>query len=224
MTGLLIFLVLLTAALRCRFKDNHSLFIKLRRPFPAELTLLILSSALCFTAQKTLYLFTENVYLFYSMTFVSVVAVWFVSYFLSSSILKTPITDMVLTPCLSNLRVDINRGYTEAMSQSGSYEDIAEKTAADISYLLSHFPCKTITFESHLLRPGLRKVLCNNLRERGISFTVKERITHLPEAMVLNLRYGGKTRYRLFTYCKHPNGFKVHRNGGAFKIYNDKTL
>ena len=224
MTGLLIFLVLLTAALRFRFKDNHSLFIKLRRPFPAERTLLILSSALCFTAQETFCLFRENVYLFYSMTFMSVVVVWFVSYFLSSSILKTPITDMVLTPCLSNLRVDINRGYTEAMSQPGSYEDIAEKTAADISYLLSHFPCKTITFESHLLRPGLRKVLCNNLRERGISFTVKERITHLPETMVLNLRYGGKTRYRLFTYCKHPNGFKVHRNGGAFKIYNHKTL
>lgn len=138
--------------------------------------------------------------------------------------IKTPITDMVLTPCLSNLRIDINRGYTETMSQPGTYEDIAGKTAADISYLLSNIPCKTITFESHLLRQGLRKVLCNNMSERGISFTVKERITHLPEAMVLNLRYGGKTRYRLFTYCKHPNGFKVHRKGGAFKIYNHKTL
>lgn len=90
MTGLLIFLVLLTAALRFRFKDNHSLFIKLRRPFPAELTLLILSSALCFTAQETLCLFTENVYLFYSMTFVSVVAVWFVSYFFIVINIKNP--------------------------------------------------------------------------------------------------------------------------------------
>lgn len=224
MIGVLIFLVLLTAALRFRFKDNHSLFIKLRRPFPAELALLILSSALCFTAQETLCLFRESVYLFYYMTFMSAVAVWFFSYIFSSSLLKNPVTDMVLTPFLSNLRIDINRGYTEALSSPGSYEDIAEKTAGDISYLLSHFPCKTITFGSHVLRPGLRKVLCNNLREREISFTVKERITHLPEAMVLNLRYGGKTRYRLFTYRKHPNGFKVHRNGGAFKIYNHKTL
>lgn len=224
MAGFLILLVLLTVVLRFRFKDNHSLFIKLRRPFPAELALLILSSALCFTAQEMLCLFRENVYLFYSMAFMSVVAVCFVSYVLSSSILKTPVSDMVLTPFLSNLRIDINRGYTEALSQPGSYEDIAEKTAADISYLLSNFPCKTITFESHLLRPGLRKVLCNNLREKEISFTVKERKTHLPEAMVLNLRYGGKTRYRLFTYRKHPNEFKVHRNGGAFKIYKHKTL
>ncbi|WP_336709175.1 MULTISPECIES: hypothetical protein [unclassified Cedecea] len=223
MAEFLILLVLLTVALRFRFRDNHYLFIKLRRPFPAELALLILSSALCLTAQEFLCLFKEDDYLFYSMTFISVMAIWFFSYISSSSMLKTTVPDMLLTPFLSNLRVDINPRYIEALPSTKAPEYIANKIAGDISYLMSILPCKTIVFGSHLLRAGLRDSLSNSLREREISFTVTERKTHLPEAMVLNLRYGGKTRYRLFTYLKHSNGFKVHHNGGAFKIYNHKN-
>lgn len=220
MAGLFILLVLFTVALRFRFRDSHQFFIKLRRPFPAELALLILSSALCLTAQERLFLFRKNDHLLYSMSFMSVITTWFISYISSSSMLKTTVPDMLLTPCLSNIRIDITPRYIEALPSTRSPEDISNKIAGDISYLMSILPCKTIVFGSHLLRTGLRESLSNSLREKEISFTVKERKTHLPEAMVLNLRYGGKTRYRLFTYLKHPNGFKVHRNGGAFKIYN----
>ncbi len=223
MAEFFILLILLTVALRFRFRDNHYLFIILRRPFFAELALLALSSALCLTTLENPHYFGANVFTLYPMTFLSVATFWVLSYFASSSMLKTTVPDMLLTPFLSSLRIDINPRYIETLPSTGSPEDISDKIAGDISHLMSMLPSKTIVFESHLLRAGLRDCLSKSLREREIAFTVKERKTHLPEAMVLNLRYGGKTRYRFFTYLKHPNGFKVHRNGGAFKIYNHKT-
>lgn len=224
MVVFLILLVLLTIALRFRLRSDHYLFLKMRRPYSTELTLLLLSSALILIIQEASCDFKERTYLLYYMEFTAVLITWFFSYIFSSSVLKTTVTDMLLTPFFSNLRIDVDNLYIKSQSSQSSSADASNKIAGDISYLMSTLPYKTIVFESHLLRAGQRKLLSNNLRERGISFTVKERKTPLLEAMVLNLRYGGKTRYRLFTYLKHPNGFKVHRNGGAFKIHHHKLM
>ncbi|EII3813629.1 hypothetical protein LG441_004427 [Salmonella enterica] len=137
--------------------------------------------------------------------------------------LRTPVTGMVLTPFTIELRIDIEPKYIFSSTFKNIATDIADRFAEDIEFLLSTMPYKEITCQSHLLPHGVRSIIRGKLNEKGISYKDKERKTPLCEIIVLNLRYGGKTRYRLFSCQKHPNGFRVHRNGGAFIIQIRKT-
>ncbi|EIK0627854.1 hypothetical protein LJT19_004409 [Salmonella enterica] len=137
--------------------------------------------------------------------------------------LRTPVTGMVLTPFTIELKIDIEPKYIFSSGFKNIATDVADRFAEDIEFLLSTMPYKEITCQSHLLTHGVRSIIRGKLNEKGISYKDKERKTPLCEIIVLNLRYGGKTRYRLFSCQKHPNGFRVHRNGGAFIIQIRKT-
>lgn len=216
-------LLLLTVMLRFRFTGNSLFFRCLRRPFPAGLILFLLSFTICLTAQKDYLIFNGDIYSIIFKSGTVITTLWFLSFFISSSLLRTPITGMVLTPFTSNLRVDIYPNYVRASKLKNITTDKADKFAEDIEFLLSTLTYKKITFQSHLLTHGVRRIIRNKLNEKGISYKDKERKTPFCEIIILNLRYGGKTRYRLLSCQKHPNGFRVHRHGGSFIVRRQKT-
>ncbi|HHA1672055.1 TPA: hypothetical protein ACOEF8_004096 [Enterobacter roggenkampii] len=216
---LLLILILLTCALRLRFRINTLLFRHLRRPFPAGFVLFILALSLCFTAREKCHILGNNQY----VLFISTLTLWFMSFTLSSATLKCGIKYMRMTPFGSDIRIDIDYAYINSAHSKENLKYKSMELVEDIQYLMDSHPCKTISFSSHLLRSGIRGYISKSLAEKGITFTVKDRKTLLPEKMVLNLRYGGRTRYRLFTNLKHANGFKVHSNGAKFEIFNHEA-
>lgn len=216
-------LLLLTALLRLRFINDSPFFRLLRRPFPAGLILFLLSLAISLTLQKDHLIFSGNIYLIFLKPVMLAIIIWLFSFIISSSMLRTPVTGMVLTPFTLELRIDIEPKYIFSSGFKNVTTDIADRFAEDIEFLSSTLPYKEITFQSHLLTHGVRSIIRGKLNEKGILYKDKERKTPFCEIIVLNLRYGGKTRYRLFSCQKHPNGFRVHRNGGAFIIQIRKT-
>lgn len=216
-------LLLLTALLRLRFINDSPFFRLLRRPFPAGLILFLLSLAIALTLQKDHLIFSGDIYFIFLKSTILAIIIWFFSFIIASSMLRTPVTGMVLTPFTIELRIDIEPKYIFSSTFKNIATDIADRFAEDIEFLLSTMPYKEITCQSHLLTHGVRSIIRGKLNEKGISYKDKERKTPLCEIIVLNLRYGGKTRYRLFSCQKPPNGFRVHRNGGAFIIQIRKT-
>lgn len=216
-------LLLLTALLRLRFINDSPFFRLLRRPFPAGLILFLLSLAIALTLQKDHLIFSGDIYFIFLKSTILAIIIWFFSFIIASSMLRTPVTGMVLTPFTIELRIDIEPKCIFSSTFKNIATDIADRFAEDIEFLLSTMPYKEITCQSHLLTHGVRSIIRGKLNEKGISYKDKERKTPLCEIIVLNLRYGGKTRYRLFSCQKHPNGFRVHRNGGAFIIQIRKT-
>lgn len=220
MVIILIFLsLLLTVLLRFRFINNSLFFRVLRRPFPAGFILFLLSSIIHLMIQKDYSPFSGNIYSVIIRSGISVITLWFFLFFFSSSMLRTPVTGLYLTPFISSLRIDIHPQYITRPSVKVSSIINADKLVGNIEHFILCYPSyNTITLQSHILRHGIRNRIANNLKKKGILYKEKARKTPLCETIVLNLRYGGKTRYRLFSCRRHPNGFRVHRNGGAFII------
>lgn len=214
--------LLLTVLLRFRFINNSVFFRILRRPFPAGFILFLLSSIIHLIIQEDYSFFSGNIYPVIIKSVISVITLWFFLFFFSSSMLRTPVTGLYLTPFISSLRIDIHPQYITMPSLKVSSRINADKLVENIKHIISCYPYKTITLQSHLLTRRIRNRIANNMRRNGILYKEVARVTPLCETIVLNLRYGGKTRYRLFSCRKHPNGFRVHRNGGAFFIQTQK--
>lgn len=211
-------LLLVTILLRFRFSDNRKSLILLRSPFLAGVVLFSLSLISCFTAQNISELFCRDIGFVFINLFMPIPVIWFALLIISSSKLKTPINGLFITPWISDLRVDINPRYIHTFPSKASINIIAEKLTEDIKLLSDYPPYMTITLQSHLLTTKLREEIKKNLLNKKIPFIMEERETPLCDIMVLNLRYGGKTCYRLFSCKKHPNGFKVHKNGSTLTI------
>lgn len=186
--------LLLTVLLRFRFINNSVFFRILRRPFPAGFILFLLSSIIHLIIQEDYSFFSGNIYSVIIKSVISVITLWFSLFFFSSSMPSLKVSSRIN----------------------------ADKLVENIKHIISCYPYKTITLQSHLLTRRIRNRIANNMRRNGILYKEVARVTPLCETIVLNLRYGGKTRYRLFSCRKHPNGFRVHRNGGAFFIQTQK--
>lgn len=186
--------LLLTVLLRFRFINNSVFFRILRRPFPAGFILFLLSSIIHLIIQEDYSFFSGNIYSVIIKSMISVITLWFFLFFFSSSMPSLKVSSRIN----------------------------ADKLVENIKHIISCYPYKTITLQSHLLTRRIRNRIANNMRRNGILYKEVARVTPLCETIVLNLRYGGKTRYRLFSCRKHPNGFRVHRNGGAFFIQTQK--
>lgn len=186
--------LLLTVLLRFRFINNSVFFRILRRPFPAGFILFLLSSIIHLIIQEDYSFFSGNIYSVIIKSVISVITLWFFLFFFSSSMPSLKVSSRIN----------------------------ADKLVENIKHIISCYPYKTITLQSHLLTRRIRNRIANNMRRNGILYKEVARVTPLCETIVLNLRYGGKTRYRLFSCRKHPNGFRVHRNGGAFFIQTQK--
>lgn len=78
--------------------------------------------------------------------------------------------------------------------------------------------CRNIILTSHLFAPGISKLISASLKNEGALFSCNSYTLKRAEIITLNLLYGGKTRYRIFSLKKHPNGFKVHKIGRTFTI------
>lgn len=115
------------------------------------------------------------------------------------------------------LKIDVSRRFIPELSAFSEQKAFAHHFAAQIAALKST-PCDSVIFRSHLIQPGMRKRIANELRALGLTFTAEAHKTSLWECMTLNLWYGGRTRYRLMTTEKHENDFKVHRVGSKFMI------
>lgn len=186
--------LLLTVLLRFRFINNSVFFRILRRPFPAGFILFLLSSIIHLIIQEDYSFFSGNIYSVIIKSVISVITLWFFLFFFPSSMPSLKVSSRIN----------------------------ADKLVENIKHIISCYPYKTITLQSHLLTRRIRNRIANNMRRNGILYKEVARVTPLCETIVLNLRYGGKTRYRLFSCRKHPNGFRVHRNGGAFFIQTQK--
>ncbi len=113
-------------------------------------------------------------------------------FFFSSSMLRTPVTGLYLTPFISSLRIDIHPQYITRSSVKVSSRINADKLVGNIEHFILCYPSyNTITLQSHILRHGIRNRIANNLK-KSILYKEKARKTPLCETIVLNLRYGEK--------------------------------
>ncbi|EFM8081406.1 hypothetical protein A6519_001914 [Escherichia coli] len=152
--------------------------------------------------------------MFYIVLFMALIALILTLLFIS---LRSPLPGIRLTPLFSVLRVDIDRRYQ--MNHGFLNKEIYTQFVHDLLFIMNEFPqYKKIILESHLLRHYVRKHVSDRLAENGISHRCDARKTPLWEIIFLNIKYGGKTRYRLLSCRKHPNSFKAHRHGGRFTI------
>lgn len=116
------------------------------------------------------------------------------------------------------LRIDINKAFVPSgmsLSESKLFVEMFVKKMLS----LKDYTRNDINFKSHLINTGIGSEIKRTLKNEGITFTCKPYTIGVVETAVLNLLYGGKTRYRLRSHKKHPNGFKVHRTGHEFIIH-----
>lgn len=78
---------------------------------------------------------------------------------------------------------------------------------------------RTLIIKSHLIGDGFREVMKTTLDKcNDVTFTYGPWKMEWDVQVMLNFVYGGITRYRLLSFRKHANGFKVHKVGSYFTI------
>lgn len=116
-----------------------------------------------------------------------------------------------------DLYIDINKNFIPARKSSSELSSSIEEFIREI-ISLKDFTSKHIIIKSHLITPIIKIKFEKILKDEGICFTAMPYTLGYSETATLNLWYGDKTRYRLFSYQKHANGFRVHRKGHEFII------
>jgi hypothetical protein len=144
---------------------------------------------------------------------------WSLSFFMT----KGPIDNTYFSNrSTRNIYIDINKDFIlpgVVALKSERIEFVKNFTRRVV--LLKGIHCKNIIIMSHLITPGISKIISETLKGERAIFTCKTYTLKRSEIITLNLLYGGKTRYRIFSLEKHPNGFKVHKTGRAFTIKNN---
>ncbi len=215
-------LCLIVILLRKRYKYEGVVFLYLREPLVTEWCLLFLSLPVFFILFQC-FLFKNITSLwFYFLLLLALAGKYYCLVLLSSSALVCSVPHVLLTPTFNCLEINITPQYVPAFFNRTEAIMVVEKFIADIIYL-QRLNYKKIRFQSHLISPGMRRYLERRLSELAISYSGTPRKTPLQEVVLLNLRYGGKTRYRIFSHVKHCNGFKVQRVGSSFIINKQNT-
>lgn len=215
-------LCLVVILFRKRYKYEGVVFFYLRRPLVTEWCLLSLSVSASFVLFQ--YALPEKItsFWFYFLLFSTLVVVYYCLVLISSSALVCSIPYVLLTPTFNCLEINITPQYIPALFNRTVAIMVVEKFIEDI-ICLQRLNYKKIRFQSHLISPGMRRYLEDRLSELAISYSSTPRKTPLQEVVLLNLRYGGRTRYRIFSHVKHFNGFKVQRVGSSFIINKQNT-
>lgn len=215
----LLALCLIILLFRRRYRYEGVIHLCLRRPLVTEWCLLCLSVPAMFISFQYFFLENINSFWFYVLLFSTAAAAYYCLVLICSSALVCSLPHVLLTPIFNFLKIDITPQYIPKLSNRTEATIVVEKLIVDIIYL-QRLNYKKILLQSHLIRSGMRRLLEDRLLEQAISYSSTPRKTPLCEVILLNLRYGGKTRYRVFSHTKHLNGFKVHRVGSSFIINN----
>ncbi|HFL1539359.1 TPA: hypothetical protein ACG1QB_004206 [Enterobacter asburiae] len=213
-------LILLASAfiLRLRFKSSLPLFLFLRKP---QVSLVIITPLILinsFAVFQHVHPY-DNLSLLYFITSLIIVPAWAIH--LAFVNLSNGETGLLLTT-FKRLRLDIEPCYIPENLSKEEYTKTLTKFFDNLTEL-QKLPFREIYFSSHLISLKTKRRLKKNLRRRGISFDCKYHKTCYLEAAVLNLRYGGRTRYRIFSHKLHANGFRVRRSGYTFIIKKKMT-
>ncbi len=116
-----------------------------------------------------------------------------------------------------DLHIDIKRGFIPSDSTYSEKKLYLDDFIVKISSL-KDFTYKNVVFKSHLIQIPIAETIKKTLKTKAIPFTSSTYKVGFVETAKLNLWYGGKTCYRLFSHNKHSNGFRVRRMGHKFTI------
>ncbi len=202
-----------TFTARLRFRYHHPLFLFLQHP--------------------------RNIHIIFAPIFI----IYFISlfgHFPPQDHFNTPlfITLLVIFPCVvfcmtfaklrckesgllltafRHLRIDIHPGYLPDETTKKEYVSALIRLVDNI-VALQELPFQKIYFSSHLIRVPGKNILKKEFRKRKIPCYCKFYKLCWSEVAVLNFRYGGRTRFFLFSHKLHANGVKIGRMGHAFSI------
>lgn len=217
LTVLLFLLCAYVCFIRRRFIKSSPIFVFLRTPGMTLLLSLFLSCAV------------EGVYFFKYRSFILendlLMNVLFIS--LTITLLVILLTEWAvrgiilgtyLTVINRKVFIHINKGFIPQGIDREKYKTRIDSFINPLVNVPKPFP-STVVLKSHLITPLARKIIEKSLSNNGVRFTCNERPTPWFEVLALNLNYGGKTRYRMYSFKKHANGFKVHRTGHKFVIH-----
>lgn len=115
------------------------------------------------------------------------------------------------------LKIDISRQFIPEINSHSEMKAFANNFAQQL-LSLDNIPCDRIIFHSHLIQPTMRGKISGYLNTHDIAFFEEAYDTGKMEIISLNLLYGGRTRYHIFSTVRHKNGFKVHKTGSRFVI------
>lgn len=205
--------------LRLRFVKENKLSFLLRLPvFPLVLWVVFL---ICVSSYIVHYL---NLVLIDSLSLrvfwlVTMVIVVFVLGFRTFLLAKGPIPGTYLSYTIKGeLCVNVNKKlFPEGRAKSDLIEFVIGCAQQIVS--MENIYWRTLIIKSHLIGDGFRKVMKATLDDcKDVTFTCGPWKTRWDVQVMLNLVYGGITRYRLLSFRKHANGFKVHEVGSHFTI------
>lgn len=205
----------LSFLLRERFQINAEIASILKKPF---LPFLIwLATIILFFITVLKFRPDGHPFNFVSLTFICLPV--FVSGVIAFFATKGSINNTYFTHKMTrSLYIDVNKNF---IPSSATYSEQKAFIKEFIKGLpsLENITCKNIIFKSHLIKPTLARTIKRTLEDEAISFTCTPYRVGLIETATLNLWYGGKTRYRVFSHKKHANSFKVRSRGHEFIIH-----
>lgn len=206
-------------SVRSRFRNHHPLFLFLQYPrntlfFFSPLFMIYIISVFCYFQPES----NPNKYLLAT----SLIVIPAVSIYLTFMNLKSKEARLLLTT-FKNLRIDIQPSYIPDTLSGDEYTNTIMKFIDNI-VTLQQLPFHKIYFSSHLITPFMKKELKRKLRERKIPCYAKYHKICCLEVVLLNVRYGGLTRYRLLSHKRHANGFRVRRSGYTFTLRKKRSL
>ncbi|MDJ0473760.1 hypothetical protein QNA27_08860 [Pantoea eucalypti] len=162
-----------------------------------------------------------NYDLFSSLIYVSVMTL-FLSLIISEAAVKGPFNNTRLTFLFYRVIVHIDKGFVPPKLDREKYIKVVRAFIEHLASLPPSFP-GTVVFKSHLISPLTCSIISKELNGSGlVNYEYRKRKTPLYEVIGLNLLYGGKTRFRILSLDRHPNGFRVNEFGSSFKIIRNK--
>lgn len=202
-----------TFTARLRFRYHHPLFLFLQRTrniqviFAPLFIIYFISLLGHFPPQND---FNTPLFIILLVIFPCVV------FYMTFANLRCKESGLLLT-AFRHLRIDIQPGYLPDETSKKEYVSALIRLVDNI-VALQALPFQKIYFSSHLIRAQGKNFLKKEFRKRKIPCYCKAYKLCWSEVAVLNFRYGGRTRFFLFSHKRHANGVKIGRTGHAFSI------
>lgn len=198
---------------RLRFRYHHSLFLFLQHTRNTQVIFVLLFSIyfislFCHFSPQNY--FNTPSFIILSIIFPCVV------FYMTFANLRCKESGLLLT-AFRNLRIDIQPKYLPDETSKKEYVSALVRLVDNI-VVLQALPFQKIYFSSHLIRVQGKNFLKKEFRKRKIPCYCKAYKLCWSEVAVLNFRYGGRTRFCLFSHKLHTNGVKIGRTGHAFAI------
>lgn len=206
--------------LRRRYILNSRLAYALQRPLLSRFLLSVLCAVSLLTCLNYLRctLTQNSVVEYFLLTLIctAVLSSNLIAFFMT----KGPLPNTYLNHTMKGwLRIDINKDFIPSPASKSELINYLEGFMHDVINQKG-VRWEKIIIQSHLINPQFRRVMGNVLKTKeGIKYECEASVTPLSDVIKLNLFYGGNTRFKILTFKKHDNGFKVHKIGSIFCIY-----